>query len=167
MLKKVKSRPDKLFIILSPSDMGVGVFTVPLPSLLTFPLNHNFICFLYKGLNFFAYYPFLFFLHYGDCNCNRQRLNDPKIQNLWKIYYNSSFTHCSWIYLCNNYLCFMYFLSNDPEFYVHQIVQVILQCLFLLTIVALYSYLLFYVHRKTRKFDNHIKGTTDTVTVIS
>lgn len=60
MLKKVKSRPGKLFIILSPSDMGVGVFTVPLPSLLTFPLNHNFICFLYKGLNFFAYYPFLF-----------------------------------------------------------------------------------------------------------
>ena len=30
MLKNVKSRPDKLFIILCLSDMGVGAFTVPL-----------------------------------------------------------------------------------------------------------------------------------------
>lgn len=46
----------------------------------------------------------------------------------------------------------------DSEFSVHQIVQVIWQFLFLFTIAVLYSYviiLLFYVHGKARRFDNH------------
>lgn len=88
MLKKVKSRPDKLFIIICLSDMGKGAFTVPLLSLMTFPLNDSIICFLYKGLNFFCLLSVYFFMHYRDHNCNRQMFNDYKIQNLWKIYYN-------------------------------------------------------------------------------
>ena len=58
--KKCKTRPDKLFLIMSSSDVGVGLFSIPLVSLPLFTKHFNMICIFSPAINFFLYCPYMF-----------------------------------------------------------------------------------------------------------
>ena len=58
--KKRKTRPDKLFIIVSSSDVGVGLFSIPLVSLPLFTKHLDVICIISPAINFFLYCPYMF-----------------------------------------------------------------------------------------------------------
>ena len=57
--KKTKSRPDKLFIIMSTSDLGVGLFSVPLISIPLF-IDVNTACLFSPYIHFFLFMPYVF-----------------------------------------------------------------------------------------------------------
>ena len=58
--RKSKSRADKVFIILSCSDIGVGLFSVPVTSLPLFLRDWELLCTLSPLLRFFNYIPYSF-----------------------------------------------------------------------------------------------------------
>lgn len=58
--KKLKTRADKMFIILSCSDIGVGLSSVPMSSLPLFIKNFDALCMLSPILQFFYYIPYSF-----------------------------------------------------------------------------------------------------------
>ena len=58
--KKQKSRTDKLFIILSLSDICVGLVAVPVTSLPFFIADFEILCKLSPSLIFFFYFPYIF-----------------------------------------------------------------------------------------------------------
>ena len=58
--KKQKRRTDKLFIILSLSDICVGLVSVPVTSLPFFITDFEILCKLSPSLIFFSYFPYIF-----------------------------------------------------------------------------------------------------------
>ena len=60
MKKKQKRRTDKLFIILSLSDIIVGLVSVPVTSLPFFIRDFEILCKLTPSLIFFLYFPNIF-----------------------------------------------------------------------------------------------------------
>ena len=58
--KKLKMRADKMFIILSCSNIGVGLSSVPISSLPLFIKNFDVLCMLSPILRFFFYIPYSF-----------------------------------------------------------------------------------------------------------
>ena len=58
--KKQKRRTDKLFIILSLSDICVGLVSVPVTSLPFFITDFEILCKLSPSLIFFLYFPYIF-----------------------------------------------------------------------------------------------------------
>ena len=58
--KKQKRRTDKLFIILSLSDICVGLVSVPVTSLPFFITDFEILCKLSPSLIFFFYFPYIF-----------------------------------------------------------------------------------------------------------
>ena len=58
--KKFKTRADKVFIILSCSDIGVGLFSVPINSLPFFRKEWHLLCKFSQLLRFFTYIPYSF-----------------------------------------------------------------------------------------------------------
>ena len=58
--KKHKTRADKMFIILSFSDIGVGLINVPMMALILFIKDFHALCQLSPILKFFTYVPYGF-----------------------------------------------------------------------------------------------------------
>ena len=58
--KTPKTRPDKLFIVMSCSDIGVGLFTIPVLSLPFSIRNFDILCKLSPAFNFSVYFPYMF-----------------------------------------------------------------------------------------------------------
>ena len=159
--KKKKTRPDKLFIILAISDIGVGAITVPLISLFAFSLNEDIICSLYKTIAFFAYYPFVFSWTMVIIIAIDRCLMVTKSDTYGKyVTIKVLYGFIGFIFVI--YTCIFGAVIPEGELAVNSskvspihIIQIVLELLFMFTIAALYSYLLCYVRRKAKKFANN------------
>ena len=89
--KRLKTRADKMFIILSCSDIGVGLSSVPMSSLPLFVKNFDALCMLSPILRFFFSYSLQFFLVRDYNCCTWQSSNDNKRIQIQKIRHNEAF----------------------------------------------------------------------------
>lgn len=156
-LKNKKTRADILFIILSLSDMGVGAFTVPLLSLITFSLKQDIICFLHTVMTFFTYYPFSFSWAMVIIIAIDRCLMITKSDSYGKVVTNKA------LYLFIGFIFITITCSlaviitrgeltlNSPKISGIHFFQMILELVFMFTTAALYSYLLYFVRRSARK----------------
>ena len=158
--KKKKRRADRLFILLSLSDMGVGAFTVPLLSLQTFSLKQDVICFLHRAMIFFTYYPYSFswfmviIIAIDRCLIITKFNSDGKYVTNRVLYIFIGFFFVAII-------CGVIVVISGEDFSLYSrkisvifIFQTVLELLFIFTTTALYAYLLYYVRGKVGKFSN-------------
>lgn len=161
LLKREKTRADKLFIILSLSDMGIGACTIPMLSLLTFSLKRDIVCLLHPVTTFFTYYPYLFSWAMVIIIAIDRCLMITK-SNTYGKYITNKFLYLfiGLVFLAITCVTAIVIPKGKYKLYSRKIsaafmFQIFMQLLSIFTVAALYSYLLYYVRKKAKRFDNN------------
>ena len=163
VLKKEKTRPDKLFIILSLSDMGVGAFSAPSLSVLVFFTNRDVLCKLLTISQVFLYFPMLFSWFLVIIIAIDRSLMITKTAKYSKyITLKVLYIIIGILFISNAIVFSVISYTRGPQIYheefdIGHIIQLIIENTFMFTVAALYAYLLYYVRKKARKFENNAK----------
>lgn len=161
LLKREKTRADKLFIMLSLSDMGIGACTIPLLLLLTFSLNLDIVCLLHPVTTFFTYYPYLFSWAMVIIIAIDRCLMITK-SNTYGKYVTIKFLYLFIGIVFLAITCVSAVVIPKGKYKLHSrkisavfTFQIFMQLISIFTVAALYSYLLYYVRKKAKKFDSN------------
>ena len=163
LLKKEKARPDKLFIILSLSDMGVGALSAPSLSVFVFFTNPDVLCKVLTISQVFLYFPMFFSWFMVIIIAIDRSLMITKTAKYSKyITLKVLYIVIGILFISNAVVFSVLSYARGPQIYQEQfdmehIVQLIIENTFMFTVAALYAYLLYYVRKKARKFEKNAK----------
>ena len=163
LLKKEKTRPDKLFIILSLSDMGVGAFSTPSLSVFVFFTDPDVLCKVLTISQVFLYFPMLFSWFMVIIIAIDRSLMITKTAKYGKyITLKVLYIIIGILFISNAVVFSVLSHTRGPqidqeEFDMGHIIQLIIGNTFMFTVAVLYAYLLYYVRKKARKFENNAK----------
>ena len=175
--KKQKTRVDKLFIILSASDICVGSISLPVSSLPLIITDIETLCKISPCLTFFLYFPYLFSWTMVII------ISVDRVLMITKRYIYGKFVTMKVLYSVMIFLLlkdilsaiFMSFYINVLDFSTKfiQYSQLFVESFFISVTVISYLYLLYYVRSRSRKIgafkhtaNQNEKRLTKTVIVI-
>ena len=178
--KKDKVRADKLFVILCFSDIGIGIFAIPVQSVLLFSPNLEIVCLLHKLLTFASSFPFSFswvmlVIIVTDrcfiitrCRLYNNYITMKMLYIIIAIELASSITSVTLIALTRE------LRVHPTEFDFFHVFQTIAQIFFTLVGASLHGYLLHFVRKNSKKFHpktrhgnrSHTKKLTRTIAYI-
>lgn len=161
--RKQKTRADKLFIVLSLSDIGVGLFSIPLLSILLFSVNQTTVCLIFKPLTFFVYFPFIFSWTMVIIIAIDRCLMITKGEIYGKYVTTKVLYSAVAIFFGKDIVTSIYMASGDgirisfikPD--VFHVLQILVELFFIFLTTSLYGYLLYYVRRREKLFDTNAR----------
>ena len=161
--RKQKTRADKLFIVLSLSDIGVGGFSITLLSVLLFSVNQTTVCLIFKPLTFFILFPFIFSWTMVIIIAIDRCLMITKGEIYGKYVTAKVLFSAVAILFGKDVMTSIYMVTGKgirlssikPD--VFHILQILVELFFILLTTALYGYLLYYVRRREKLFDTNAR----------
>ena len=157
---KVQSRPNKLFFIMSLSDAGVGMFTIPVTSLPLFTRDWDLICKLSPLLLFFTYFPFTFswFMVIMISLDRVFMITKFKFYGRYvtmKVLYGIIFSIMILIIIVTLFISATdtYLNSNKIFHFRLTLAQIILEFTSIIVVIIAYIYLYLYIRSKSRKMN--------------
>lgn len=175
--KKKKTRADKLFVILSASDICVGSISLPVSSLPLIITDFEFLCKISPCLTFFFYFPYIFSWTMVII------ISVDRVFMITKRHIYGKFVKMKVLYSVMTFLLLKDILSAMfMSFYIDvldfsnkfiQYSQLFIESFFISVTVISYLYLLYYVRSRSRKIgafkhtaNQNEKRLTKTVIVI-
>lgn len=175
--KKKKTRADKLFVILSASDICVGSISLPVSSLPLIITDFEFLCKISPCLTFFFYFPYIFSWTMVII------ISVDRVLMITKRHIYGKFVKMKVLYSVMTFLLLKDILSAMfMSFYIDvldfsnkfiQYSQLFIESFFISVTVISYLYLLYYVRSRSRKIgafkhtaNQNEKRLTKTVIVI-
>ena len=164
--KKLKTRADKVFIILSCYDIGVGLFSVPINSLPLFMKEWDLLCKFSPVIRFFTYIPYSFSWIVVMIIALDRVLIITK-GHAYKKYVTIKRLYC--ITILTILFVFGTVISivmedslSPPEVRRKMLyVQLVAETSLIITTIVAYIYLFHFVRSKTRKIANQRHGGVD------
>ena len=158
--KRLKTRADKMFIILSCSDIGVGLSSVPMSSLPLFIKNFDALCMLSPILRFFFYIP------YSWSVITTVALD--RVLIITKGYWYKKYVTMKHLYGLTTFsllanLIMAITIAMDGELldglsFAMRYTQTVGEVFFIIVTIVTYMYLVYFVRSKSREIANQRHG---------
>ena len=156
--KKPKTRPDKLFVILTRTDLGVGLFSIPLISLSLFIKDFDFPWMFSPLMHFFVYSLYGFSRIVLTITALDRIIIIMK-GSIYENYITLKILYCSIAFILLLVLVGVISITINGEFLERippsiQYAQLVLEPTFIIVTIAAYIYLLYFVRSKSRSIAN-------------
>lgn len=161
--KKPKTRPDKLFVILTRTDLGVGLFSIPLISLSLFIKDFDFPWMFSPLMHFFVYSLYGFSRIVLTITALDRIIIIMK-GSIYENYITLKILYCSIAFILLLVLVGVISITINGEFLERippsiQYAQLVLEPTFIIVTIAAYIYLLYFVRSKSRSIANARHGS--------